>query len=198
MLVRLATSPAVTDSAGRDDHRVRRSPALLPRHDRRGRSGHRPPVRRPPWRRRRDLSPPAQRDRGGRAALAARAIPRRRSTTRRTSRRSGARSVASSRRCTSASPSTSTATRSPRLRLPTDRVPSLDEVSARLADAQRLALPARGRARRAAHVLRRARRAPLSLDAVRAPSGRAAVHARAGHRARGDRPRAPARDADVR
>ena len=41
-------------------------------------------------------------------------------------------------------------------------------------------------------------RARLPLDAVRAPPGRPALHARARHHPRGHRPRAPARDADVR
>ena len=54
---------------------------------------------------------------------------------------------------------------------------------------QRLALRARRRPRRPAHVLRRARRAHVSLDAVRPPPRAAALHARAGHRPRGHRPR---------
>ena len=63
--------------------------------------------------------------------------------------------------------------------------------AARAAD--RLQVPSGRRPRPARRVLRLARRPRLPLDAVPAPPERAALHARAGHRARGDRPREPAR-----
>ena len=140
---------------------------------------------------------PAQRDRpaalpgtrAGRAAV---------DYTRRRARRCGAPSASISRRCTRATrcgeyprgralavgPAGATtspaSTRSP-------RGPAEDRLEAR---------PGRG-PRRPARVLRRPRRR-RSLDSVPPPRGRAALHARAGHHSRGHRPRAPARDADVR
>ena len=85
-----------------------------------------------------------------------------------------------------------------RSRLPEDRVPQLDEVTARPEAADRLRVPPGRRARPAARVLRLARRPRLPLDAVRPPPVRAALHARAGHHPRGHRPRQPAREPALR
>ena len=114
------------------------------------------------------------------------------------SRRSGARSAASCAQARAARDRASSTRAWPRSRLPTDRVPGARRgVSANLEPLTGFRyVPAAGLV-----PLREfygvARRPHVPLDAVRPPPRRAALHARARHRPRGHRPRAPARHADV-
>ena len=107
------------------------------------------------------------------------------STTRTRSTGSGARSAASSRRKHERLACRAFRDAKAALALPEDHVPQLDEVTDGLQRADGLPLPPGGRARAARGVLRLARRPGLPLDAVPPAPLRAALHARAGHRARG-------------
>ena len=85
-----------------------------------------------------------------------------------------------------------------RLALPTRSGPATRAGHRPVAMADRLPARAGARPRADAHVLRRARRAPVPVDAVHAPPLGAVLHTRARHRARARRPRQHAREPDVR
>ncbi len=195
-MVRHRTCPH-SPGADKDRPHVRGGAALRTRDGGTGR-GPGPPGRRPPRREGPGVPPPAQRDRRRRARLAPRDAGAARGL-------HGGRARDLAHGLPRARPEARPA-RVPRLprgegRARTARGP---RPAARRGDdrsraADRVLLPPGGRARAAGGVLRLARRPRLLLDAVPPPPERAALHARARHRARGHRAREPAgRSADRR
>ena len=156
--------------------------------------GHRRARQRPPRRQRSRLPRAPQRDRRPRARAGSPGdADRRGSTTPRPSTRSGGSSAASSRPSTSATPAATSARRAARLALPTDRIPQLDEVSARPASRSPASAttPPPGSSRCATSSARSA--TASSTRRSTSATGGAALHARARPHPRGDRPRQPAR-----
>ena len=176
---------------------VRRGPAVLAGHAARGRQGRGPPRPGPPGVQRPGVPQASQRDRRRRDGVdARRADPARRL------HRDRARDLA--RRVPRAARQ-AREVRLPRLpggqgppRAARGPRPAAQRGDRRPAPAHRLRVPLRPRPRPAARVLRRAGRPRLSLDAVRPPPVRAALHARAGHHPRGHRPREHAREPPLR